>query len=54
MPSTFAVRWLERADIYAKTAGKRGPDLFSVQFLTLDLTGLEHVTGEGFEYGFLA
>src|SRR5262252_10737881 len=38
-----AICGLKCADIHAKAAGNRGPDLFSVQLLSLDLAALEHV-----------
>ena len=46
----IAVCGLECADIHSKTAGNRGPDLFSVQLLPLDLAAFEHVGRQGLQY----
>src|SRR5258708_24691370 len=49
-----AVGSLKSADIHAEAAGNRRPDLFSVQLFPLDFATLEHVSGQGLQYGFLA
>ena len=42
----------QSADIDAKTACNRGPDLTAVKHLSFDLTGFEDIVGQGFENGF--
>jgi hypothetical protein len=38
----------QSADIDAKTARNRGPDLTTVKHLTFDLTRFEDIVGQGF------
>src|SRR5690606_23362486 len=48
------VGWTKAADVEAKPAGHRGPDLVSVEPLAFDLAALEDVFGKGAENGFLS
>src|SRR2546425_3127628 len=50
----IAVCGLECADIHTEAARNRGPNLFSIQLLSLDFAAFEYVGGQGLQYGFLA
>ena len=50
----IAVRRLQARDINPQAAGDGRADLLSVELFTFDFAGLDHVSGERLEYGFLA